>query len=67
MMLLDMHMWERRSGQSVEDALRHNRPCDLKLRSEHQGESIAFRDNEKGFVTTSDNQKYAPIYYYGFR
>ena len=47
--------------------MRHNRPCDLKLHSEHQGESIAFRDNEKGFVTTSDNQKYAPIYYYGFR
>jgi len=61
-----LHMWERNIGQTVEDAIVHNEPCQTWLHDETLGESIAFCDHEEGFVTTSDGQRYAPIYYYDF-
>ena len=59
-------MWTRNDGQSVEDAIMYNEPCELGLKDEPLGESLAIRDNEAGFVTTSDGQSHAPLYFYEF-
>lgn len=59
-------MWERHDGQSVEDAMINNEPCEFTLKDEVLGESLAFRDDETGFVTTSDGQRHAPLYFYEF-
>ena len=55
-------MWERYDDQSVEDTMMYNEPCEFTLKDEPLGESLAFKDDETGFVTTSDGQRYAPIY-----
>merc|ERR1712038_2074279 len=58
-------MWQRSSGQSVEDALTNNESCDLKLVEEEQGEAIAVDPSGEGFYTTSEGN-HQPIYYYEF-
>ena len=44
----------------------HNEPCELTLKDEPLGESLAIRDDDTGFVTTSDGQANAPIYFYEY-
>merc|ERR1712150_21731 len=61
-----LRMWERNDGQSVEDAILYNEPCEFTLKDEPLGESLAIRDDETGFVTTSDGQGNAPIYFYEY-
>jgi len=61
-----LRMWERNDGQSVEDAIMYNEPCNFPLVDEPLGESLAIRDDETGFVTTSDGQGNAPIYFYEY-
>ena len=59
-------MWDRYDTQSVEEAMINNKPCEFKLHFEPLGESLAINDDETGFVTTSDGQGYAPLYFYEF-
>ena len=59
-------MWTRNDDQLVEDAMMNNEPCELVLKDEPLGESLAIRDDETGFVTTSDGQSHPPIYFYEF-
>jgi len=59
-----LRVWKRADGQSVEDAILQNEPCEFKLRDEPLGESVAIRDDSAGFLTTSDGQVNAPIYFY---
>ena len=61
-----LRMWERMDDQSVEDAILHNEPCELTLKDEPLGESLAIRDDDTGFVRTSDGQSHAPIYFYEY-
>ena len=61
-----MRIWERFDDQSVEDTMMYNEPCEFTLKDEPLGESLAFKNDETGFVTTSDGQGYAPIYFYEF-
>ena len=61
-----LRMWERYDDQSVEDAILYNEPCEFTLRDEVLGESLAIRDDETGFTTTSDGQSNAPIYFYEY-
>ena len=58
-------MYMREVGQSVEDALLNNVPCDLILIPEEQGEAIAVDPSNTGFYTTSEGS-YQPIFYYEF-
>ena len=55
----------RGDGQSVEDALMNNEPCEVELKEEPMGESVAVRDNNEGFVTTSEGS-HASLYSYEF-
>ena len=64
--MLVLRMWERMENQSVEDAILNNEPCELPLKDEPLGESIALTIDDTGFVTTSDGQAHAPIYDYDF-
>ena len=59
-----MRVWKRADGQSVEDAMIQNEPCEFTLKDEPLGESVAIRDDSAGFLTTSDGQTNAPIYFY---
>ena len=59
-------MWERMEGQTVEEAILQNEPCEYILKDEPLGESLAIRHDEAGFSTTSDGQVNAPIYFYEF-
>ena len=61
-----MRLWQRFPRQSVEEAMMYNEPCVFRLKDEPLGESLTIRDDQHGFVTTSDNQSYAPIYFYEF-
>ena len=61
-----LRMWTRNDDQSVEDAIMYNEPCELALKDEPLGESLAIRDDETGFVTTSDGQIHPPLYLYEF-
>jgi len=61
-----LRMWTRNDDQLVEDAMMNNEPCELVLKDEPLGESLAIRDDETGFVTTSDGQSHPPIYFYQF-
>ena len=54
-------MWTRNDDQLVEDAMMNNEPCELVLKDEPLGESLAIRDDETGFVTTSDGQIHPPL------
>jgi hypothetical protein len=59
------YLFERGPTESVWDALLHT-PTTVTLRSEVQGEAIAWAANGQGFFTTSefDGQGAQPIYYY---
>ncbi len=59
-------MWTRNNDQSVEDALMNNEPCDVALKEEPMGESVAIRYNEEGFVTTSEGS-HASLQFYEFQ
>ena len=59
-------MWERLDGQSVEEAILQNEPCEYVLKDEILGESLAIRHDDSGFLTTSDGQGNAPIYFYEY-
>ena len=48
-------MWQRFPRQSIDEALMYNEPCEFRLKDEPLGESLAIRDDQHGFVTTSDN------------
>ena len=60
-----MRMWTRNDDQLVEDAVMNNEPCEFVLKDEYLGESLAIRDDETGFVTTSEGA-HPPIYFYEF-
>jgi hypothetical protein len=59
------YLFERGAAESVWDALLHT-PTTVTLRSEAQGEAIAWAANGQGFFTTSefDGKGPQPIYYY---
>merc|ERR1712018_72139 len=59
-----LRMWERKVDQSVEDAILNNEPCELTLHDEIHGESVAIRDDDTGFLTTTDRMRHATIYLY---
>ena len=59
-----LRMWERMENQSVEDAILNNEPCELPLKDEPLGESSAIRDDDTGFVPTSEGGSPARIYLY---
>ena len=61
-----MRMWTREDDQFVEDAIMYTEPCEFKLKDEPLGESLAIRDTDAGFVTTSDGQSHPPLYFYEF-
>ena len=61
-----VHMWERKNGQSVEEAIQQNEPCEYVLRDEVLGESLAIRHDDTGFLTTTDGKTNAPIYFYKY-
>ena len=61
-----MKMWIREDDQMIEDAIMYNEPCELTLKDEPLGESLAIRDNDAGFVTTCDGQVHPPLYFYEF-
>ena len=57
-------MWERRSGESIEETLTNEeRKCQMDLEYEEQGEAIAFILGGEGFYTTSEGEE-QPIYFY---
>ena len=59
-------MWERNEGQSVADAILYNEPCEFTLVDENLGESVAIKHDDSGFITTSDEQVNAPLYFYEY-
>merc|ERR1712136_471509 len=58
--------WDRNDGQSVEDAILGSEPCEFTLIDEPLGESVAIKADESGFITTSDEQVNAPLYFYEY-
>ena len=60
-------MWTRQDGQSVEDAVLGTESCEFPMRYQPHGESVAINDDDSGFFTVSDRQKFSPIYFYKFR
>ena len=60
-------MWIRKEGQTIESAIMENESCEIALRSEPLGESLAMKHDDAGFYTTSDGgTPRQPIYYYPF-
>ena len=57
---------DSKDDQFVEDAIMYTEPCEFKLKDEPLGESLAIRDTDAGFVTTSDGQSHPPLYFYEF-
>jgi len=61
-----IRMWDRNDGQSVEDAILESEPCEFTLIDEPLGESVAIKYDDSGFITTSDEQVNAPLYFYEY-
>lgn len=55
-----VYLWQRKPGQSIAQAMSQT-PCVVRQRREPQGESIAWRLDESGYITVSE-KSHQPIY-----
>ena len=58
-----LRMWKRQDGQSIEEVILQNEPCELTLKDEYLGESVAIRGDNSGFVTVSEGANAAINFY----
>lgn len=56
------YLWSRRRGTPIANALR-GRPCRIPLKTEPQGESIAFSADSTGYFTVSEG-RHPPLYFF---
>ena len=59
-------LFTRSKHENLGEILTRKEDCNILLHVEKQGESIAFRNDNQGFYTTSEG-KNPPIYYYAFQ